>query len=73
MRTRLSRAALAAGGAVALAAIVGVAGPAGAQEDPLGNNGTVKVDGVALAALAIGLVAVGAGVLVANRRASGDN
>jgi len=46
MRTMLSRAALAGSGAVALAAIVGVAGPAGAQEDPLGNNGTVKVDGV---------------------------
>ena len=46
MRTMLSRAALAASGAVALAAVVGVAGPAGAQADPPGNNGTVKVDGV---------------------------
>ncbi len=46
MRTSLFRAALPVAGGAALAAIIGAAAPAGAQADPPGNNGTVKVDGV---------------------------
>ena len=45
MRTNV-RAALPVIGGVALAAVIGAAGPAGAQADPPGNNGTVKIDGV---------------------------
>jgi hypothetical protein len=46
MRTDVFRAALPVVGGVALAAVIGAAGPAGAQADPPGDNGTVKVDGV---------------------------
>ena len=46
MRTKLSRATLPVVGGVAVAAAMVVAAPAGAQADPPGNNGTVKVDGV---------------------------
>ena len=48
MRTRLLRGVLAVvGGTAALAALViGAPAPAGAQANPPGNNGTVKVDGV---------------------------
>jgi hypothetical protein len=45
MRTDAFRAALPVVGGVALAAVIGAAGPAGAQ-DPPGNNGTIKIDGV---------------------------
>jgi hypothetical protein len=45
MRTDVFRAALPVMGSVALAAVIGAAGPAGAQ-DPPGNNGTIKVDDV---------------------------
>jgi hypothetical protein len=46
MRTNVFRAALPVIGGVALAAVIGAAGPAGAQADPPGDNGTVKIDGV---------------------------
>jgi hypothetical protein len=46
MRTDVFRAALPVMGGVALAAVIGAAGPAGAQADPPGDNGTVKIDGV---------------------------
>ena len=41
MRTNVFRAALPVIGGVALAAVIGAAGPAGAQADPPGDNGTV--------------------------------
>jgi hypothetical protein len=46
MRTHAFRAALPVVGGVALAAVIGAAGPAGAQAGPPGDNGTVKIDGV---------------------------
>jgi hypothetical protein len=51
MRTDVFRAALPVIGGVALAAVIGAAGPAGAQADPPGDNGTVKIDGVEFDAL----------------------